>query len=198
MFRIKNLFSCTISLSISFLVFLTLSFVLGFSIWISLPISILVFIGLSIVTEFRDVPNFYFTDKEVLNEGYKKLRKVVLCKIKFKNSELKFKISSIVLLMKGILSHLKENPHKIHASRWLILYYFSSIHNIICKYQNLSKSNISLNEMIKTREKTITILDKFIRALNNNFSKLLNDELMDLQAEISVLDKTIKDDLDIK
>lgn len=94
----------------------------------------------------------------------------------------------------NILRYLEKNPSKIPSARRFIDYYQDTARVILEKHLRLQESGLDTKEVQELKEQTgqaLTILD---RAFEKQFEKLMQNEMMDMDADIRLLRQTIKAD----
>ena len=92
----------------------------------------------------------------------------------------------------SILKYLTDNPEKIPAARRYIDYYQETAANVLEHYAELKNTGLSTVETKKvlnsTRESILTLKAAF----ELQFEKLMQNELMDMEAELNLLKQTLR------
>ena len=100
--------------------------------------------------------------------------------------------------MQGIstrfLSYLQDHPEKIGLSRHFIEYYQDRAVMLVQKFQDLEKTGLTTAEVQSAKDDIKTILMNFDEAYEKEFTKVLNAQLMDLDAEMKVMKETLKNE----
>ena len=91
-----------------------------------------------------------------------------------------------------ILDYLEENPAKIPLARRFIDYYQDTASSLLQKYVKLEDSSLETEDTKMLKEKTKQAITKLNTVFDKQFQKLMGDELMDLDAEIKVMEQTMK------
>lgn len=93
----------------------------------------------------------------------------------------------------NILKYLKSNPENASLANQFIDYYLKETVNFVNHYIELEKSNLNTSEIITTKNNIKNIINKFEGAYKNQFSKLIENRLIDINAEIIVARKMLKE-----
>ena len=92
----------------------------------------------------------------------------------------------------SILKYLTDNPEKIPAARRYIDYYQETAANVLEHYAELKNTGLSTVETKKvlnsTRESILTLKAAF----DLQFEKLMQNELMDMEADLNLLKQTLR------
>ena len=89
----------------------------------------------------------------------------------------------------NILKDFKENPGDTNS---FISYYLDATLRILDKYVELSTNAIISSEVQQMLIKSENMIDSVTETFENYKQKSTDEDLIDLDAEISVLEKTIK------
>lgn len=98
----------------------------------------------------------------------------------------------------AIIEYLENNPLKIRQARQFIDYYQDSASKLLTKYIGLQDANIETAEIIQLKKDTRSALATLNKAFSGQFEKLMRGELIDMQAEIELLEQTVKMEMDIR
>lgn len=101
-------------------------------------------------------------------------------------------VESICNTADKIFLNFRDDPKDIKASRKFLSYYLDTTALIISKYSYLLQKDISSDKIDTTIKKSEDILVVIDNTFKKQFQKLLEDDLMDLDVEIELLEKTIK------
>ncbi len=187
--------------AVSFLAFFTL-FEAGFLASLLLSLAgaaggFLLFTPREIDPEFAELERIYGITpsvlKKTINYGNKKLKKMRLLKDQIDEKSVRDRVEKIARLTERIFEDFKKDPKDIKAARQFLNYYLDATLNIIEKYRELSKMK-SDPDREKTIRKVNDLLLSVERAFENQLHQLYNDDFLDLDTEISVLEKAIKQD----
>ena len=92
----------------------------------------------------------------------------------------------------SILSYLEKHPEKIGIARRFIDYYQDTASSLLAKYVELEGSGLKTEDAAQLGEKTGKALQALNQAFEGQFERLMRNELMDMDAELKLLEQTIK------
>jgi 5-bromo-4-chloroindolyl phosphate hydrolysis protein len=90
-----------------------------------------------------------------------------------------------------LLNYLGNNPQKISSARRFFSFYLDTGANILTKYMNLISSNPDSPQVQRLTPETARALDILHDAFMTQFNKLMQNEVMDVEADIDLLEKTL-------
>ena len=100
--------------------------------------------------------------------------------------------AELVELAGNILDYLTENPEKITAARRYIDYYQETAANVLEHYTELKKTGLSTAETEKILRRTQESVATLKAAFNMQFEKLMQNELLDMEADLKLLKQTLR------
>lgn len=104
------------------------------------------------------------------------------------------KIENIRLLAQQILKNLEQHPEDIPPARGFLNYYFETALKIIEKYVEFSAFRDPPDFVRQTMARTETTLDLVVRAFSRELAHLAENDVIDLEAELDVLQKMVQMD----
>ncbi len=143
----------------------------------------------NIEKEFKDIKDDRL--RNILIDGSKKKLKLERIYVNISNIEVRNKVREILKITKKIFSELKKDPKDANKCRQFLNYYLDAAITIIEKYNDLSSKGSYSPEIQDTLYKAEKVLDVIIEAFNKQLAKLYDNEVMDLNLEIEVLEKTL-------
>ena len=196
-------FSAIISALLAGGLFIVLLFLLKWSIIIALPITVGAYVGLYLVTKpRRKIGNInidFLDDGEELakkldeaREDYESIKKSLS---KIIDMQVKDTAEKLCATSEKIIEYLENNPEKIRQARQFIDYYQDTASELLKKYITLQNSDINTDEVANLKKDTKNALTTLDTAFNNQFEKLMRGEMIDMQADIDVLEKTVKSEM---
>ena len=179
-----------ISGGLAFLVFLL---ILKIHPLIAALAAVAVFAGVTLLVppEKRKKPmdNLRELMNSTLEEGYKKLAELRSYSARIKKASMKSDIEVLCLNFENIMEEYRANPDRFKV---ILGYYLESITSIVRQYVELTRAGVGTAET----EDAVLKCEKIIRTANetltNQLENRLEDDAIDLNAEISVLEKTLK------
>ena len=91
-----------------------------------------------------------------------------------------------------ILAFLKENPERIRQARRFFIYYMDTAAKLLSRYRDFQNTGLHTEEITEILERTKKALPVLNQAFEKQFTRLMEGELMDVEADIALLEKTVK------
>lgn len=91
-----------------------------------------------------------------------------------------------------IMDYLNENPEKIRLARRFLTYYLDTSERLLSRYVEFQNTGVRTGEVSGILEKTQEALPMMNRAFDQQFTHLMEGELMDVDADIRLLNSTLK------
>lgn len=124
------------------------------------------------------------TDYNYLNDAMDHLQDV----------ELKEQLAKIQDIAYRMLQYLKKNPEKILLARRYVDYYQDRAVVMVNQYIEMEKLKLESDEVVSMKHRIKDMLDSFDEAYEEQFSKLLNDQLLNMDAELKVMQQNLDAD----
>lgn len=128
---------------------------------------------------------------DLLDNGYENYEKISKLRNQLTKPEIKAKCTLIVNQIAKILKYLEKHPNKIGHNKKFFTYYLEAILKIINSYNDISTQNVhtkEIEEVMDKTEKSLTLIEK---SLEEQFSKMLQNDALDLDTEIDLLNNSI-------
>jgi 5-bromo-4-chloroindolyl phosphate hydrolysis protein len=129
---------------------------------------------------------------EIVKDGMRKLNEIRQQSMHIKNNSVAFKIKDICKVGVEIFDVLKKNPNDVRRAKQFINYYIDATLNIVKRYVELSRKKNPDDEVTKSLEEVENTLDSIKETYEKQLANLYEDDLLDLNTEISLLKKTMK------
>lgn len=181
-------------------VFLGLLFLLKWNLLIDILLAVGIFVSISLIAKPRNrigkicVENI--TNGEELHRRLEEaMEDFVSIENSFKKIEdesVKEQVKSLKTTAEKIIAYLEEHPEKITQARQFIDYYQETASSLLSKYVELQNSQIGTQEVLRLKENTSHALEKLNFAFEMQFQRLMKNEMLNMDAEIRLLDQTIK------
>lgn len=130
--------------------------------------------------------------RRVLEEGREKLGKLRAASIRIEDRDIKRRADRIADLTAKMLENIRKDPKDLRPARPFLNYYLDTAMTIIRRYTEISSHTVRSREA----DEVIARVDRTMAALENAFEKqlaaLLENDVMDLDTELTVLEKTIR------
>ncbi|OUN30485.1 5-bromo-4-chloroindolyl phosphate hydrolysis family protein [Blautia sp. An81] len=173
---------------------------MGWNFFVSVFLAAGLFAGLLLITKPREIPGKLPLDMrpdgaylekrlEEAREDFESIRQSVE-KIQDQglreNSERLYKTSS------NILAYLEKNPDKISGAGRFIDYYQDTASSLLKKYVELQNSGLETPEARSLKEDTKKAMFMLNQAFEQQFQRLMRNELMDMDVEIQMIENMMK------
>jgi len=129
---------------------------------------------------------------ETIDDGIEKLKKIEGYAKKIQSPVVKAKISEIITIAGKIFDNLKKHPNDVRAARKFLSYYLGAIVKILERYIDISCVDFDCSETRDVSDKLENVMDVVKAAFEKQLARLLEDDIFDLETEISLLERTIK------
>ena len=90
------------------------------------------------------------------------------------------------------MKYLEENPGKIPQARQFIDYYQDAASQLLEKYVDLQNTDLNTEDTRRLKVQTEEAIRTLNEAFENQFQKLMSEELLDMEAELQLLRQTMK------
>ena len=185
---------------ISAVLFLVLVFLVKWNFFMCLVISAAVYVGLSLL--LRPVKKIGRVSAESIDGGFELLKrldaaqkgfqKIEDAMLEINDSSVRAEAEQLHSVSAKIVEYLTEHPDRIYAARQFIDYYQETAVKLLSRYKELEASGLRTNEVMRQRADTLDALKTLNRAFEQQFEKLMSNEMTDTDAEIRLLKQTVK------
>ncbi|MDD6923287.1 MAG: 5-bromo-4-chloroindolyl phosphate hydrolysis family protein [Veillonellaceae bacterium] len=136
--------------------------------------------------------------EELLQEKYHKavsdFQYIEDMRKKIDDFDLKNQLKKMQGVSGRIIRYLHDNPRKIPIASRFIDYYQDRSAVLVKKYVELYDTKLSTDEVRDTRNRIRSMLFSMDEAYENQFQRLISDQLMDMDAELTVMEQNIRAD----
>lgn len=130
--------------------------------------------------------------KRVINESTNKVKEIRAMTMKVRNNQVAEEIRDICKSAMDIIDNFKKDPKDIKKAKQFINYYLDSTVKIVTRYVELSETKNITPEIEKSLKKVEGILQTIRESFEKQLEKLLQDDLLDLDVEVEVLERTMR------
>ena len=181
-------------------VFLGLLFLLKWNLLIDILLAFGIFVSISLIAKPRNrigkicVENIINGEElhRRLEEAMEDFASIENSFKKIEDESVKEQVKSLKATAEKIIAYLEEHPEKITQARQFIDYYQDTASSLLSKYVELQDSQLGTQEVLRLKENTSHALEKLNFAFEMQFQRLMKNEMLDMDAEIRLLDQTIK------
>jgi 5-bromo-4-chloroindolyl phosphate hydrolysis protein len=128
----------------------------------------------------------------LMEEGEKDLSSIKTVIDTSKDPQIKIKAQSVYREGAKIIEYIKKNPAKAVMARRFFNYYLDRANEILKKYSNLLSAGIETDRLKSLKEKTFSALESISKGMVLQFSRLISSEVIDIEADIKLLESTIR------
>lgn len=180
--------------------FLVLLFLVKWNFFIDTALALGIFASLTFLLKPREKIGSIYVEglpdgeelKKYLEDAREDFTAIETCKRKIRDLEVKTEVEKLNQTAEKIIAFLEENPGKIRLARQFIDYYQDTASSLLQKYVKLQDTNLSTNEVQKLKAETAKAVKTLNTVFEGQFQKLLRNEMMDMDAEIRLLQQTAK------
>ena len=178
--------------------FIITAIVVGHSVFVGLIAGLAAFAGVVLTYGFdpqydknQNVSRFGVTTEEIveaLDEAEGNLSEIESAAKTIKNSELKMRLGRIVDKTRGVLSLIEEDPKDLRRARKFLKVYLTGAKNVTSQYARTHThgENAVLEENFRN------VLASIESVIEEQHSKLLENDALDLDVKIEVLEAQLK------
>jgi hypothetical protein len=128
----------------------------------------------------------------LLEEGEKNLSSIKTTAGNLGDPGIKAKALNVYREGEKITGYIKKNPAKAVMARRFFNYYLDKADELLTKYHNLISVEIETERLRALKEKTLSALDSILRGMALQFSRLISSEVIDIEADIKLMESTVR------
>jgi 5-bromo-4-chloroindolyl phosphate hydrolysis protein len=127
----------------------------------------------------------------LLEEGEKDLSSIKTIMDTSKDPQIRTKAQDVYREGGKIIGYIKKNPAKAVMARRFFNYYLDKAGEILKKYHDLTSAGIETDHLRSLKGKALSALETISRGMVLQFSKLISSEVIDIEADIKLLESTV-------
>lgn len=132
------------------------------------------------------------THEKALAEGHAKLKDLKASTDKIRDPGIKEKATGICRLTEKILESIRKDPKDLKPARSFLGYYLDTAMKILKQYNELEGQSVKSTEMTEVIGRLEGTLGTLETAFEKQLEKLMENDVMDLDTELTVLERTIE------
>ncbi|MDR1586187.1 MAG: 5-bromo-4-chloroindolyl phosphate hydrolysis family protein [Treponema sp.] len=195
-----NLVQIIIPLFIAILVFVFAFIMLKWSLVTAALLSIGIYIGLGfLLTPVLKIGGINIEHMKnsaeimaLMEEGERDLASIKTMMGKSKDPAIRAKAQDVYREGSKIIEYIKKNPARAVMARRFFTYYLDKAEEILKKYHDLISAGIETERLRTLKEQTLSALGSVSKGMVSQFSKLISSEVIDIEADIKLLESTIR------
>lgn len=125
---------------------------------------------------------------EMKKTGIEYLHKIRMVNDALPEEAISNKLDRLESICRKIFDYVEKHPNKLPQIRKLMSYYLPMTLKLVEAYEQMEAHRMSSASIEESKAEIHSALDKIILAFENLFDRLLENERMDLSADISVLE----------
>jgi len=129
--------------------------------------------------------------KQALAEGHQKLERFRGLGKTITKPAMAASVAEVGTVIEKILSTVAEDPKKLKPAKQFLNYYLDAAVRIVTMYTELASKNLNDADIQTALTKVETALGTIKDAFEKQLAKLLSGEVMDLDAELTLLQQTL-------
>ncbi|MCB1178898.1 MAG: 5-bromo-4-chloroindolyl phosphate hydrolysis family protein [Leptospiraceae bacterium] len=129
---------------------------------------------------------------EVVKSSTLKTKEIDALVQKIRDPEMKKLGQSIVASLQKVLQNFIDDPRDIMPARHFMSYTLDTLVRIIKKYNDLYSEREKNPSLQETLNKVEPVLKSIYEAIEANYQKMLENDLLELDADLDVMEKTIQ------
>jgi 5-bromo-4-chloroindolyl phosphate hydrolysis protein len=129
---------------------------------------------------------------EALKEGRAQVADLRSIGLRVANPLVQFKVKQIADVADKILDDIKQDPADLKAARPFLNYYLDSTVKILERYAEISSKKVIDKDVAQSLKRVEDLLDAIRLSFHKQLAKLQENDMLDLDTEMSVLERTMK------
>ena len=129
---------------------------------------------------------------QALREAYQEVGEMSDAANRIAKPETRRAVAQLCVTARQILAEIQKRPERIDVARGFLTYYLEAAARIVAGYEQLVARDSSSPEVQKTLAQAESSLPGIQRAFDSQLESLLQLDLLDLDSEIALLDKTVQ------
>lgn len=129
---------------------------------------------------------------QALTDGARKLTQLKRATDRVRDDRVRAKANAVCDAVARIITDVREDPKDLRGARKFLNYYLDAAINVVKRYVDLRKRGASTAEAQAALSRAESSLETIRAAYERQLQHLLENDLMDLDTELEVLERTIK------
>lgn len=130
--------------------------------------------------------------EKILADASAKITKIKNLQTKINKPAVINSLKNLVTITEGIIDDIRKDPPDVKRARQFLNYYLDAVLRILTRYADLTERKISSNEATEAINKVEKLLASLEVAFQKQRAALASNDVLDLDTEISLLDKTME------
>ncbi len=130
--------------------------------------------------------------KELLSMGKRNVEEMALWAARIQNANVRIHAEKIITFARKILQEVEKDPKDLPLVKSFLNYHVRAVAKILRQYVELSEKSSEESSIQETLRRVEESLKKIALAFEQQYEKLLANDVLDLDAELRVLEQTIQ------
>lgn len=136
--------------------------------------------------------------KEILSMGKRNVQEIAVWVARIRDPNVRIHGERILALSRKILQEIEKDPKDISLAKSFLNYHVRAVAKILRQYVELSEKTSEESSYQETLHRVEGSLQQIALAFEHQYEKLLANDVLDLDAELKVLEQTIQLDINRK
>lgn len=181
--------------------FLASYFPLALPLWLSALAAAAVFLAVALIfrpNRFRlgkiqtENEAEYRSLESIIGDGYQRIDELHGYVRKVRNPAVSAQVAKICSVGDKIFGYIQKNPQKVRGARLFFTYYLDTTCNILNRYCELESQGVNAPEIAQSMARAEHTIGLLAQAVEKQLANLLQNDVFDLETELSLLEQTIK------
>ncbi len=130
----------------------------------------------------------------VIREAQTQVDEIAAAAESIEKPQIRHKIALLCRTAEDILAELRKDPGQVSLARPFLSYYLEAAHRIVRGYADLAHRGLDTEDALSTMARAEASLASIQRAFDGQLAALLQHQVLDLDSEIALLEKTVQMD----
>jgi 5-bromo-4-chloroindolyl phosphate hydrolysis protein len=130
--------------------------------------------------------------REAVKEGQAKLAELRAGARSIQDPAVGAKVEAIAAVVARVLDQIRQDPRTLKNARQFLNYYLEATIKIVARYATLSSQHLRDADIQASLRRVEGMLETIRAAFEKQLALLLSNDVMDLDTELGLLEKTIK------
>ncbi|MCX7786453.1 MAG: 5-bromo-4-chloroindolyl phosphate hydrolysis family protein [Spirochaetes bacterium] len=136
--------------------------------------------------------------KELLSLGKRNVDEMAIWTKRIRDPRVRDHAEKIIALARKIIQEVEKDPKDIYLAKSFLNYHVRAVAKILRQYVELAEKTSTESSVQETLSRVEASLQQIAKAFEYQYEKLLSNDVLDLDAELKVLEQTIQMETDRK
>jgi 5-bromo-4-chloroindolyl phosphate hydrolysis protein len=131
---------------------------------------------------------------QIIDQAHDRLQAVLDLSGEIPKESVRAKVEQLCRTGEHIVAELGREPRQVELARAFLTYYLEAAQRIVKRYVELGRRESPADEVRDTLDRAEVSLESIQRAFDQQLAALLQSDVIDLDSEIELLEKTVQMD----